>query len=65
MEKKIQFNDHVQIFIVPFEERKGIWMQYAMDRTHFRRRIEKNESLLAPVLCQKLNEFKMSEVNLG
>lgn len=31
MEKKIRFNDHVQICIVPFEERKGIWMQYAID----------------------------------
>lgn len=64
MEKKIQFNDYVHIFIVPFEEKKGIWMQYAIDR-NFRRRKEKNESLLAPVIRQKLNEFKMSEVYLG
>lgn len=34
MEKKIRFNDHVQICIVSFEERKGIWMQYAIDRAH-------------------------------
>lgn len=64
MEKKIQFNDYVQIFIVSFEEKKGISMQYAIDR-NFRRRKEKNKSLLAPVIRQKLNEFKMSEVYLG
>lgn len=26
--------DHVQICIVPFEEKKGIWMQYAINRAH-------------------------------
>lgn len=64
MGKKIQFDDNVLIFLVPYEERKGMWMQCAIDRAHFKRRIEKAEVFLTPVLRQKLNEFKLSTVKL-
>lgn len=64
MEKKIQFDDNVLIFLVPYEERKGMWMQCSIDRAHFKRRIEKAEVFLTPVLRQKLNEFKLSTVKL-
>lgn len=41
MEKKIKFDDNVCTYLIPLEDRKGIWMQYAIDRAHFKRRIEK------------------------
>lgn len=64
MQKKIQFNDHVRIFSIPYEERKGIWMQYAVDRAHFKRRIDQVEILLSPILLQKQNNLKMSTVKV-
>jgi hypothetical protein len=54
MHKKVKFNDHVQINLIPYEERKGIWVQYAIDRAHFKRRIQYTENVLLPVLLQKL-----------
>jgi hypothetical protein len=66
MQKKVQFNNHVQIISIPLEERKGIWMQYAIDRAHFKRKIEHAETLLSAILRSKLNDIKkMCEVNLG
>lgn len=60
--KKVQFDKFVQIIYIPCEDRKGIWMQYAIDRAHFKRRIEQVEILLSPTLLLKLNDMKMSEV---
>lgn len=62
IQKKVQFNNHVRIISIPYEERKGIWMQYAIDRAHFKRRIEQVEKLLSTTLLLKLNNVKMSEV---
>ena len=59
--KKVQFNNDVQIISIPYEERKGIWMQYAIDRAHFKRRIDQVEILLSPILLLKLNNLKTSE----
>jgi hypothetical protein len=39
-QKKVQFNNDIQIIPIPYEDRKGIWMQYAIDRAHFKRTIE-------------------------
>lgn len=64
MEKKIQFNDNVRIYFIPFEERKGIWMQYAIYRAHFKRKIEKAKVLLTPLLRQKLIEYETSKVSV-
>lgn len=52
--KPLKFNDHVQIILIPYEERKGIWIQYAIDRAHFKRRIQQTENVLLPVLLQKI-----------
>lgn len=52
--KTLKFNDHVQIILIPYEERKGIWIQYAIDRAHFKRRIQQTENVLLPVLLQKI-----------
>ena len=60
IQKKVQFNNHVRIISIPYEERKGIWMQYAIDRAHFR--IEQVEKLLSTTLLLKLINVKMSEV---
>lgn len=59
--KKVQFNNDVQIISIPYEERKGIWMQYAIDRAHFKRRIEQVEIILSPILLLRLNTLKTSE----
>lgn len=58
MQKKVQFDNHVQIISIPLEERKGIWMQYAIDRAHFKRKIEHTETLLSTILRLKLNDIK-------
>lgn len=52
--KKLKFNDHVQIILIPYEERKGIWMKYAIIRAHFKKRIQQTEDVLLPMLLQKL-----------
>lgn len=52
--KKLKFNDHVQIILIPYEERKGIWMEYAITRAHFKKRIQQTEDVLLPMLLQKL-----------
>lgn len=54
MKKEVKFNDRVQIILIPYEERKGIWVQHATDRAHFKRRIQQTENVLLPVLLQKL-----------
>lgn len=63
--KKVQFDHRVRIILIPYEERQGIWMQYAIDRAHFKRRIEHADILLSPILLFKLNDMKMAEVNCG
>lgn len=65
IQKKVQFDNHVQIIPIPYEERKGMWMQYAIDRAHFKRRIGEAEITLSPILLLKLNNLKMSEVKFS
>jgi hypothetical protein len=60
--KKIRFNDNIQTFYIPYEERNGIWMMYAIDRAHFKRRIEHTEKLLQPVLQRKMLSIQ-KEIN--
>lgn len=64
MKKKVQFDDNVRIYFIPFEERRGIWMQYAIDRAHFKRKIEKANILLTPLFRQRLIEYEMSKVSV-
>jgi hypothetical protein len=59
--KEIRFNDIIQTFYIPYEERSGIWMTYVIDRAHFKRKIEHIEKLLQPILQKKISiqkEFK-------
>ena len=53
MNKNGKFSDNIQTFYIPYEDRKGIWMMYAIDRMHFKRRIEHTEKLLRSVLQKK------------
>lgn len=64
IQKTVQFDNHVRIISIPYEERKGIWMQYAIDRAHFKRRIEQADILLSTILLLKLNSIKMYEGTL-
>lgn len=52
--KPKRFNDNIQTFYIPYEERNGIWMIYAINRAHFKRRIEQTEKVLQPVLQNKV-----------
>ena len=58
--KKVTFKEDVQIFYTYVwsyasrEARKSYWLTYTTDRLRFKRRIEKLEVLLTPILQQKL-----------
>lgn len=60
IQKKVKFDNHVQVISIPYEERAGIWMQLAIDRARFKRRIEQTEKLLSTTLMLKLNDMKIS-----
>ena len=62
--KKVHFNEKVEVkYIVTWafahrQARKGAWLQYAIDRIHFQRRIMNVEKILEPVLFQKYTLYK-------
>lgn len=60
LKKSLKFNDNVQIILIPYEERRGIWMEHAIDRAHFKRRIEQTENILLPVLLWKLKQCTLN-----
>jgi hypothetical protein len=43
---------------IPYEDRKGEWMNYAIDRAHFKRRIQRIESILEPIMNKKRVSFE-------
>lgn len=50
----------IQNFVfIPVEDRKGEWMTYAIDRAHFKRRIQQTESLISPILQKKLDSTRI------
>ena len=54
--RTVQFDDNVHTILIPFEDRKGECMNYAIDRAHFKRRIHQMEMILLPILKKKLAE---------
>lgn len=64
VKKNLRFNDNMEIKIIPYEDRKGIWMQYSIDRAHFKRRIDQAEIQLSPFLLQRVNNFKLSRIQI-
>lgn len=65
--KTVRFNDKVEIcrmHVWDFayrNSRKGGWMQDAMDRFRFSRRIEQLEKILSPVLNTKLRRILLNK----
>lgn len=55
--KKLKLDDHVQINLIPYEERKGIKMTYAIDRAHYKRRIPQTENIF--IICASLETETM------
>ena len=43
--KSVTFNPDIMIHLVPYEDRTSEWMQAAIDRAHFRRRVQFFEEL--------------------
>ena len=43
----VTFNSEVTIHLIPYEDRKREWMQRAIDRCHFQRRIQLFEELFS------------------
>ena len=43
--KSVTFNPDIMIHLVPYEDRTSEWMQAAIDRAHFRRRVQLFEEL--------------------
>ena len=41
----VTFNPEIVVHLIPYEDRSSEWMQYAIDRAHFRRRIQLFEEL--------------------
>ena len=48
--KCVRFTDEVSYFNIPYEDRKGEWMMFVVDRCHFKTRIERVSPMLEPVL---------------
>lgn len=59
--KKVQFDNNVHTLLVPYDDRKGKWMNYANDRAHFRRRIQQPEMILLPIL-NKIIKFSKGKL---
>ncbi len=59
----VTFSDVLVVYSVPSqadEDRKGMWMQLAIDRQHFQSRIEKCGKVITPMLEYKLDIMKSS-----
>ena len=54
LKRTVQYDDNVHTILIAYEDRKGEWMNYAIDRAHFKRRIHQMEMILAPILKKKL-----------
>ena len=58
--KKVTFKEDVQIYYMHVwkyayrEARKNYWLTFTTDRMRFKRRIEKLEDIMSPILQQKL-----------
>ena len=55
LKRTVQFDDNVHTILIAYEDRKGEWMNYAIDRAHFKRRIHQMEMILVPILKKKLS----------
>jgi len=46
------------------EDRSSQWMQHAVDRFRFRRRIDELAVILTPMLIEKINRYKVENTKV-
>ena len=56
LKRTVQYDDNVHTILIAYEDRKGEWMNYAIDRAHFKRRIHQMEMILVPILKKKVSK---------
>lgn len=58
--KKVHIDNNVHTLLVPYEDRKGEWMNYAIDRAHFRKGVQQTNNFFLPIL----NKVIKGQLNL-
>ena len=56
MKKRVNFSKHVSAINIPYEDRKGEWMQMGVDRCRFKRRIANYQMSLRRSCWKKLRK---------
>jgi hypothetical protein len=51
--KTVKFDSQLQVYEISNEDRKSHWMLCVSDRLHFKRRVEKLEPILNPIIQHK------------
>ena len=53
MKKHVNFSEYVSVINIPYEDRKGEWVQMGVDRCRFKRRIANVSDIITSVLLKK------------
>ena len=56
MKKRVNFSKHVSAINIPYEDRKGEWVQMGVDRCRFKRRIANVSDIITSVLLKKIEK---------
>ena len=64
MKKRVNFSKHVSAINIPYEDRKGQWMQIGVDRCRFKRRIANYQMSLRRKLRKHIVEYYDSSMTL-
>ena len=56
MKKRVNFSKHVSAINIPYEDRKGEWVQMEVDRCRFKRRIANVSDIITSVLLKKIEK---------
>ena len=64
MKKRVNFSKYVSAINIPYEDRKGEWMQMAVDRCRFKRRIANYQMSLRRKLRKHIVEYYDSSMTL-
>lgn len=54
MHKTVKFSEKITVILIPYEDRKGKWMNMALDRCRFQRRIKDASEIISSVLEKHL-----------
>ena len=56
MKKHVNFSEYVSVINIPYEDRKGEWVQMGVDRCRFKRRIANVSDIITSVLLKKIEK---------